>query len=471
MRYRVQLRRGRPLLVSKLKGHKMQIFAIPVEDKFILYRPQVRLAFIGNRAMVDLAYEQAVQGLDPETMPTDEASVFLREIGFLCPDPPPLSAPGAVFRPRNAVLLLTNRCNLRCTYCYADGGASPVLQDMPLMFAKAAIDYVYHNARDMNAQYYELTFHGGGEPTQGWQILRAAVAYARAKDLPARIAMVSNGVWTQPQLAWILEHLDGVSVSYDGRPETQNHQRPLANTKGSFKTVMRTLEALDQANFSYGIRMTATAPWRGKLPEDVRFICEHTACKLIQVEPAFNTVRGTHRFPTSEEGHAFVEAFMEAFEIAGRAGRRLMYSGARPWLLTPAFCLAPYTALIVTPTGELVTCYEIASDAHVLAELSTIGRIEQGEIIVDHNARERLLTRLTAKREACRDCFCQWHCAGDCYTRAFDTDRGDFATPSPRCAINQEITKRLLLWYIMASGGVWRGQGGHPDEAWLFRMF
>ncbi len=436
----------------------MQIFSIPVEDnRFILYRPLLRRAFIGNQSMADLVAACATQSSPATNACTHDAIAFLQDIDFLKPDPPPMPLPDLAYHPSMAVLLLTNRCNLRCTYCYADGGMRPV-QDMALEVVYTAIDYVYQTAKAMHRPHFDVTFHGGGEPMQMWDKLQTAVTYARAKDLPSRIAMVTNGVWTRPQRAWILENFDGLSVSFDGRPTTQNQQRPLWNGQGSFRAVMRTLKALDRAKLSYGIRMTATAPWREKLPEDVRFICEHTACQTMQVEPAYNTARGTHRFPTSDEGLAFADAFMEAFAIAAQAGRRLTYSGARPWLLTRTFCSAPYNALIVTPTGDLVTCYEIASDDHELAGLSTIGHIAGSHVVIDHEARQALLERLHAKREACEGCFLLWHCAGDCYTRTFDKEAGTFATPSPRCPVNREITKRLLLWYIMAGGGVWQGQ-------------
>jgi uncharacterized protein len=208
--------------------------------------------------------------------------------------------------------------------------------------------------------------------------------------------------------------------------------------------------------------MTATDPWRGRFPEDVRFICEKTGCQSLQVEPAFNTRRGQHRGPTPEESQAFVEAFWEAFEIAGRSGRRLTYSGARPGLLTQTFCTAPYGALIANGDGHLVSCYEIASKSHALAQMSTVGHAVDSQIAVDGAARRRLLGYLEQKRAKCRDCFCYWHCAGDCYTRSFVGEDGDWCGSSPRCHMNREITARILLWHIMAGDGVWRGQEAHP---------
>jgi len=448
----------------------VEVFAIPVEDKFILYRPLLRLAFVGNQAMAGLALNLARQKPSSSEPASEEVMTFLNAVGFLKPDPPPPSPLDPHYRPTTAVLLLTNRCNLRCTYCYASGGEGPI-QDLSLEMAQTAIDHACQNALELGQRHFDLTFHGGGEPVQAWETLQQATAYARGKDLPCRISMVSNGVWSARQREWILHNMDGLSLSVDGGRETQDRQRPFASGAGSFKAVMHTIKALDKAGFPYGIRMTATAPWRGRLPEDVRFICRETGCPVMQVEPAFNVRRGEHQGPTREESEAFVEAFMEAFAIANWAGRCLTYSGARPWLLTQTFCTAPYDALIVNADGNLVSCYEVASEGHPLAEMSTMGCLVGDQIAVDSQARGALLAYLEGKRATCRDCFCYWHCAGDCYTRSLAAETGDLDVPSPRCTMNREITARILLWYIMAGDGVWQGQGAHPQEAQLLRMF
>ena len=451
----------------------MELFTIPIEDKVILYRPLRRLAFIGNQAMadlvLDLAHREAASGAHPTAW--DEAMQFVDAIGFLEPDPAPPSGPPATYCPAIAVLLLTNRCNLRCTYCYASGGEGQP-RDLSPGLARTVIDWVHQNAVELGSRRFELTFHGGGEPVQAWGLLQEATAHARSKDLPCRISLVSNGVFSEPQRQWILDNLDNLTISFDGRQQTQDRQRPHASGRGSFEPVMRTIRALDEAGFSYGIRMTATAPWRGQLLEDVRFICEETNCQAMQVEPAFNTERGLHAGPTRDQSEAFVDAFVEAFEVARGSGRQLTYSGARPWTLTQTFCKAPYSACIVNPEGQLVSCYEVTGGNHPLSGLSVVGRVTDERVIVDRQAQEALWAYLQQQRgSACRDCFCYWHCAGDCYTRAYAASGGGPPGHSPRCTMNREITARLLLWYIMNNDGIWRGQGDHPQMMRLMREF
>jgi uncharacterized protein len=440
----------------------MEVNIIPIPDspgKYIIYRPLIGLAFVGNRAMSNLVLTLADESVaESPAAAQGEVLEFLGAIGFFDPDPPAPVPYTADFRPTTAVLLLTNQCQLRCVYCYAAAGESP-RQELSLDLGRVAIDAACQNALDLGRPEFEVSFHGGGEPTFAWQTLQACTAYARQKPLKARITVVSNGVWSPAQCEWIMGNLDSLSLSMDGSFETQDRQRPLNTGRGSSEQVMRTIAALDERKFPYGIRMTATAPWT--LPQDVRFICEHTQCRSIQVEPAFNIKRGGHCVPDEAEVRDFVQACVEAFDVAAQAGARFSYSGARLGMVTSAFCTAPFEALIVNANGDLVTCYEVASEKHPLAQMSIIGRVENGAVQVNWEARAHLHALMAERRASCRDCFVYWSCAGNCYARAFDPEPGGHLHHGERCTINQSITRELLLRRITEGDGVWRALRGN----------
>ena len=442
----------------------MEVFTIPIDNKYIIYRPLRQLAFVGNQTMAELAKRVAETAADENASANlsmnvpEEIWFFLQGIGFLEPDPPEPAPPDHDYQPTTAVLLLTNRCHLRCIYCYANAGMMPA-HDLDWHLAQVVIDRVCENAMALGHPNFALSLHGGGEPVMAWSLIKQATAYARSKPLPCSISLTSNGMWSEQQASWIIENLDNVSLSIDGAPATQDHQRPAVAGQGSSNIVRRTIARLDAANFNYGIRMTATAPFRNRLPADVKFLCQETNCRAFQVEPAFNVERGEHKRPELVEADDFIEGFMAAFEIAAQANRQLTYSGARPWLLTQAFCNAPYAALVVNPSGQLVSCYEVTNDKHPLSMLSAVGQIVQHQISVDHLTRERLLSRMDERRALCSSCFCRWHCAGDCYVRGFGAE-GDHTEFGTRCMINRNLTAHLLLWYIMQGDGVWQGQTG-----------
>jgi uncharacterized protein len=329
---------------------------------------------------------------------------------------------------------------------------------LTIEIARAAIDHVCKVAISRGKPYFEVSFHGGGEPTLAWKLLQEATAYARQKPLSAKITLTSNGIWSKSQREWILKNIDGLTLSLDGRPEVQDRRRPFASGRGSSDQVMRSVAELDRHAFPYGIRMTAMAPW-SELPQDVRFLCENTRCKSLQVEPTFNTSRGGHGDASNEDMLAFGDAFLEAWDIAGQAGRRFYYSGARAGMRRSTFCTAPFQALITDVSGALVTCYEVTGPLHPLYELSRIGQVDENnqQVNVENAARSHLLGLIGARREACQDCFCYYSCAGDCYARAFVEGPNGHLVHGSRCVLNRQLTRRLLLYLIAQNGGVWRG--------------
>ena len=431
---------------------------IPFKGQSIVYAPLKRLAFIANRAVLSLI-GGLQQGLPRSnaTASVKHATEFIESTGVLAPDPPLRPQPISLeYKPACAVLFLTNRCNLRCTYCYADGGSLSPL-DMPRERAIDAIDVVHRNAVSRGLSRFELGFHGGGEPTLNWPVLRAAVDYARRQRLAAVITMSSNGCYSRDALAFVLDHFDGISLSFDGPPEVQNAQRPMASGKPSFGSVMRTIDAMERRGFSYGIRVTAARPTLEQLPFVIDFLTSHTGAREIQVEPAFPRGRGELNAITPRYASSFIRHFTEAFDAAAARNVRLSYSGARLDVITQRFCASAGEALVLLQTGDVSACFEVHSRNHPLATNLIIGRLSHGEVAINRR-RWRLIAGRTADRIAfCRDCFCRYHCAGDCLAKTFSSDRAGHFRPSPRCAINRELTKRLLVRKIADGHGIWMG--------------
>ena len=175
----------------------------------------------------------------------DDVHTFLEKAGFLAPDPPlpQLPTPGN-FSPLGLTLLMTNQCQLRCSYCYAAAGDSPH-QHLSLETGYAAIDYTYANLKKLDFPKFHISLHGGGEPTFPWKTMRDLVAYAKEKPIPTEFSLTSNGIWSKQQTQWIMAYIDFVGISMDGSPQTQDTQRPMASGKPSSHWVMQTLRELE----------------------------------------------------------------------------------------------------------------------------------------------------------------------------------------------------------------------------------
>ncbi len=449
----------------------MELYTIPIsnvdqDNAYIVYRPLLKLAFIGNQAMADLAKSLAE---DPKRPMDDDVHTFLEKVGFLRPDPPLPQLPAlGDFNPKGLTLLMTNQCQLRCTYCYAAAGDTPP-QHLSLETGYAAIDYTYENLKRQNNPKFHISLHGGGEPTFAWKTMKALVAYAKEKPIPTKVSLTSNGVWSKPQTQWIMAYIDTVGISMDGSPQMQDTQRPMASGKGSSRWVMKTLRELEANDYRYKLRLTAVPPF-DRLLEDIRFLCENTQCQHMQVEAAFHPQRGGGYQYNLEEGLQFLQAFFAAQRLAEQYGRKLGCAGSEVGKITAVPCGAPFNSLIVTPQNNLVACFEVVNDTHPLAELLTIGRITHQGVEIDEEARLRLRQKIVERRASCRDCFCYWTCAGGCLPRTYSPGPEGHLELGVHCELKRTLQREMLLKHIAAGNGLRKRtpQQIRPDGArWL----
>jgi uncharacterized protein len=438
-----------------------ELFVLPLDDSsYLAYAPLRRAALIANAATVRWMREWRDGEADGE--PASEIGRALVQCGILsrdadrAPGAPPEGAP----RPTAATLLLTNACNLRCRYCYASAGERPA-EFMRPETAERAIDFAAANALEANKAWFAVDYHGAGEPALHWKLLEESHRYARqvAKQsgLRLRSSLTTNGALSPDKRAWIAGHLSSANVSFDGLPEVQDANRVFPSGRGSSDVVLATLRAFTNAGFRFNIRMTVTAEAAPRLPQSIAFLCCRFRPRAIQVEPLYPMGRGRHA--EDAETAVFIEAYRAARRTSAKAARLLRFSGARFSTLTNRFCGVANDNFCVSPAGNVSACHEVTDESQPFAERFFYGRPSAGASGFDFKPRvyAALRARTVERLEYCAGCFAKWHCAGDCYHKALDSNPGEFAGAG-RCEIVRALTKDQILERIAASGGVfWRG--------------
>ena len=444
-----------------------QISMIPLgAEQFLVYAPLKKIAFVANGVLVNKIYDYclSLNSKSSQKLARNKAKelAFLGKVNFFQPEPLPADeylVHG--IRYDSVILFPTNRCNLRCKYCYANSGEYPI-EEMPWEIAKTSIDFVMEETIKNKAPEFTLAFHGGGEPTLNWKLVTRAVEYTRSlaktHHKKLNISGSFNGCWPEPVQNYILNNFTDISISFDGMPDTQNKQRPSASQGNSFAKVAKTLRLLDNAKFKYGIRMTVTEKSVHAVDENIGYICSRYKPQQVQIEPVFEEGRAKSGNLSISKTAVFVEQFAKAHNIAHNYGIPILYSGVRIDMLLQRFCLAACRALVVTPTGDITSCFEIFSKDHTLSEEFFVGKVENGNVNVDPNKLNKHFSRTVENMSYCEGCFCKWHCAGDCAAKR-NVTYGDEESGSARFLVNREIAKFLILDKIHKSGGItWLGK-------------
>jgi uncharacterized protein len=352
------------------------------------------------------------------------------------------------FLPHEVTLFATSRCNLRCRYCYAEAGKKNV--DMKPEIARAAIDLVAENAGVAGLPKFAAGFHGGGEPTMAWNLVVDTVNYAEYvsddKGLDLEIFAATNGMLDHRQRDFIVEHFTSINVSIDGPADIQNFNRPTVNGSGSFDLIRENLRFFDEKGFPYSIRATVTEKNVQRMVEMVEWFAAELNVKTVHVEPVWQCGRCLTSGEKSPSDEDFIRYFTFAAKRAEDLNINLIYSGLRLDALLSKFCAATGDGFNVLPDGSVTSCYEITEADDPKAELFHYGQYDTDsrKFTFDTEKIKRLKHYSVEHLDYCRNCFCKWHCAGDCISKVFDASHSFEHAGSTRC----ELNRRLILMQL-----------------------
>lgn len=349
----------------------------------------------------------------------DEIADLLKQIGLagapLINDTP-LPAP-----PIHALsLAVAQKCNLGCTYCYAQqgefGGAA---KNMPLEVAEQAVDLLVNNAEP--GAKLNLAFLGG-EPLVNRRVLQAATL--RAAELAARrgltltFSITTNGtLLTEEDAIFFEAHGFAVTVSLDGPREAHNALRPYKNGGGSFDAIMRKLEPLlrCQRHMQVSARVTVT-PRNLELRRALdQFIA--AGFHSVGFSPMLSAPNGNGEMQSADLEVMLGEMIDcgQEFERRSLAGERYPFANMvnamreiQRGTHRPYPCGAGAGYLGVSADGELAACHRFVGD-----EAGAMGSLTEGVDL--RRQTDWLAQRHVHRQEPCRSCWARYLCGGGCH--------------------------------------------------------
>ncbi|MCP5538978.1 MAG: radical SAM protein [Akkermansiaceae bacterium] len=430
-----------------LKPITSSIYSIPSGDEWLIWAPHAGSVFATNRrganALRDL---KKANGEDDLSRDAETLLGYLRDSGMLKePAIQNHEQPAHSFKPTSAYILPTNKCNLRCVYCFSFGGDSK--DDMDLAQAFNTVDDVLRNAKE-RSRPATIVFHGGGEPTMNWSVVTKATERLRSEGarlgVETSVRMVSNGVYNSRQIEWVATNIDWLSLSIDGVPDVQDAQRPMRNGSHSSEAVLETCRRLAALDFRFGVRSTVTDEGVERMPEFVSWIAPMRPVG-IQFEPLTECGRCDESGAKPPSPSQFIDCFKKAFLIGQRLRIPVLYSGARINKVSASFCGATGKNFIVAPNGFVTACHRVTTpQPNDDADFIFGSMSRDGEITIFQD-RLATLNKLTNLPPACESCYCRWNCAGGCYEQnRTESGRLHPVPGSDRCHINKELMRFQL---------------------------
>lgn len=330
-------------------------------------------------------------------------------------DEPPRQIPVRAFS-----LAIAQKCNLGCTYCYAEGGefgAEPKI--MPDDVAAAAVQRLFDGA--VAGETIRLAFLGG-EPLTNRAGLRRATEFAeetaKSRNMNVAFSLTTNGtLLTEDDAEFLALHGFAVTVSLDGIGKSHNRLRPFRNGRGSFDQITARLNPLfdRQDRISLSARVTVT-PHNVSLLETLHGLAA-LGFRSVGFSPVLNspTRRGEmsadHLISMLDQMIACGREF-EDYLLAGKlhpfanlatALRELHLGTHRPY---PCGAGAGY--LGVSAEGDLAACHRFVNEPE-----GAFGNVMIG--LDQERQTGWLAERHVDRQEPCKSCWARYLCGGGCH--------------------------------------------------------
>lgn len=146
-------------------------------------------------------------------------------------------------------LQVTQRCNLRCSYCVYGGdylNRKHSNQDMDIELAKKAINYLVEHSD--HSREVILAFYGG-EPLMRFGFIKQCVLYIESLMNPTFISytLTTNGTLLTCEMVEFFSKYDfHIMISIDGSKEEHNANRCFSDGTGSFDCIMKNLNIIHE---------------------------------------------------------------------------------------------------------------------------------------------------------------------------------------------------------------------------------
>ena len=347
-------------------------------------------------------------------------------------------------------LIISQDCNLRCSYCYADHGAfGGERKLMSIDTAKNCIDMMLSRY----SNNYIIFF--GGEPFLNFSLMNELEEYASQNGLDIKYTTVTNGtIMNEAIMKFITEKFYGLCISIDGPKEINDMQR-FGNNKSVHDQIIETIDMFKMNNMPFSVKCTITKKSINNMEDINEYICALGASGI-----AYAAVT---RLP--QESELFISD--NEFEIYAKNLSKILAeniiqlaSGDKTMDISPIFfiltqlvtktrkihhCSAGREFIAVTVDGDVYPCHEFVG----------IEEFKMGNVN-DENFPGESFNKIKGifnnygvyVSEECKVCWARFLCGGDCAVRSY-LDNGDIFRPTKRkCILIKSILEAILPEFV-----------------------
>lgn len=431
--------------------NKHNIFSIPVGNYFsveeekcqLVYSPLANLFFLSMPNEVNRLNTMLQQGVSDDPVLTR----------LLSQDALPQQ--NAEVSPETFCtmhLLLNEKCNFKCKYCYSASGRSSA--ELTMDQVRPMVDYFLSKERHA-VKDRTIMFMGGGEPSLSWEILKDATKYAQSvaesNDVNVHFAITTNGsILNDDMIEFFKENDFTVQLSFEVLPDVQNEQR------GFYDIVAANIVQLTEAGVKNYVRSTITDKNVDRIPEMVRHCHEQfplvkkLSCQQVVDPGYFSSVDVVKDFFS-----CYFKSFKDGEQLASELGITLRSSSSHliNYSHRERFC---YNLVCLTPYGTLTVCPDVSSPNEPDYGDAVFGKVSTDNKSIEINSEKfaHITSGSIHTINKCADCYARWNCGSGCPSsrRVYSPEIFDAICDHYRAMLTDSLISALKEKHQAATG-------------------
>lgn len=340
-------------------------------------------------------------------------------------------------------ILINQRCNFSCKYCYSANGRSD--SELSEHLFPVLTEWFVRDERlkATGADHLSVVFSGGGDPTLSigklHQIVEMMRKRAESQNIRISFNMVCNGSRLRAEdVSFLQEYFDNIVISFDVIHEVHDAQR------SHFQTVAETIRMLTVNGIKCGLRSTITPLNVDRMEEMVKTLHDDfPKCESLAAEVVFAPQMWRDDAELAIFHEKFANNFFKAKRLADKYGISLgnsieMSSGS----LKSRACEGK---VVVTPEGKLTACSRVAMAGDYNYDEFLFGEITPEGVICDMDKYNGIMLMRADRFNECRRCFAMYNCGGGCMVARLAYSPSQM---SLHCDLTRNILKQKLFYEL-----------------------
>ncbi|MDD5438829.1 MAG: radical SAM protein [Candidatus Omnitrophica bacterium] len=345
------------------------------------------------------------------------------------------------FNIRNVVLLVSNNCNFRCSYCQIEENMDQKrMVNMSRDVAAKALALFKRNSNPGEKKTVTIT---GGEPLLNMDVVRFIIAKVRKEFKNTRIVVFTNGSLVTKELARYFKDNDILMlVSLDGPRAMYDRVRKTKAGQGSFDAAMRGYNLLKAAGCKIGVSAVGGT-------HNIKDV-DKTFDFFLKLKPSSIGFNFSHFLlekdnPTEVPIIDFGRILLDFYEILRSRGI-FLENISRPigafQTNTPKVneCQAQGYGFTVDARGKVGPCKSLTVADVFSVDIDGLGRIEDNPMFRDWSLRSPFMVA------ECLDCPALGICGGGCAYDSYISNKGDFKGIDTRVCEYKKYVLEFLIW-------------------------